>query len=421
VRLPFRRRSQTGAGGKGPFDPVALRLLAVLAGASLLTGLLAAVFTTPSAGAPSAAPDGYSVSALGHRAFADLLRELGFSVTLRRSAGSPPTQEGSVLVVAEPDLQSEAGRKERLEQMLDEAHASLLVLPKWRAVEDPEHPGWIQDALPVSEHAVNEVLSAAGVKATVVRLDQAVADWSCEASLPAPTLRWPQLVSSAALEPLISSPEGILLARLPGDARQRLLLTDPDVLATHGLGNGDNAELIASVIELLAGQRGAVSLDETLHGHSVERSLWRELASFPLVLVVVQALLVAGLLLWATLGRFGPAEHAPPALPPGTQALLDNTASLLLEGRHEHSSLRRYLDDAEQTVTERLRVAGSKEREQRAAALERLSAARGLPGPRALREQVTAATGDKTTGGRRVLEAATNIHHWKTEMLRGTR
>jgi hypothetical protein len=224
----------------------------------------------------------------------------------------------------------------------------------------------------------------------------------------------------------VDSEQGTLLGELPLDPqhpeRRRLLLSDPDVIETHGLGRGANADFAAGLVESLAGARGSVSVDETLHGHFLERSLWRELARFPLVLVVLQAALAAGVLLWATLGRFGPVERPRPVFVPGTDALLDSTADLLFHARHERWSLRRFLDDTLHAVGERLRVPAARDAAERRRVLERLGAARGVAtGPDALAASVDRVVREDRPEAREILAVAADIHHWREDMLRGTR
>ena len=55
----------------------------------------------------------------------------------------------------------------------------------------------------------------------------------------------------AKLIPIVSSPEGILLGELGRADGRVLVLADPDILATHGLGKGDNANLAFRIIDNL--------------------------------------------------------------------------------------------------------------------------------------------------------------------------
>src|SRR5207245_1471038 len=124
--------------------------------------------------------------------------------------------------------------------------------------------------------------------------------------------------------------EGLLVALTPSGV---LVVADPDLVNTAGLGRGSNAAIARHLFVDVLGAKGLV-VDETLHGFSHAPSIWGELFDFPLALVTLHLAAVAALAVWAALGRFGKAQKVPPRVAPGKRALIENTAALLGYGGH---------------------------------------------------------------------------------------
>jgi hypothetical protein len=104
-----------------------------------------------------------------------------------------------------------------------------------------------------------------------------------------------------------------------------------------------------ALINKLRGKSGAVVFDETIHGYGYvapPASPLKLLFTFPYVLATAQGLLAIGLLLWATVGRFGKAEPVPPALGAGKRGLILNVAELLGFAGHHEVVVQRYVQEA---------------------------------------------------------------------------
>jgi hypothetical protein len=139
------------------------------------------------------------------------------------------------------------------------------------------------------------------------------------------------------VRPVVLCDQGVLLGAV-GDIH---VLSDPDVIANHGLLRGENAAFVVDTLRHLA-HSGAIVFDETLHGHEIQPSIWHVMGEFPNVLVPVHLLLTMALVLWVAHGRFGPVLPAPAALGAGKEFLIRNVAALLHRGGHHGPSLRRY-------------------------------------------------------------------------------
>jgi len=304
----------------GPFAGRGARWLALLAAASLAASGLLAVFGDAFDVASSGA-DAYSRSALGHHALLELWRRLGGRALLSRHQTAARVGGGGLLAL-EPEVGQDRARAEKLSAMLAAAPRALLVLPKRAGSPDPLRPAFLDEQHVMPHQAAEEVLRAAGLTGAVVRPQASLGAW--RGDLPTPALDAPQLVTSGELTPLLATDQGILVGARELEGRLLLVLSDPDVIAAHGLGKGDNALLATRLLEQVAGRdEPALVVDETLHGHEQEPSLARELLRWPLVLATLQAAFALGLAAWAAAVRFGRPAAAPRPLAPGRAGLVD--------------------------------------------------------------------------------------------------
>jgi hypothetical protein len=396
-----------------------------LAGVGASSLALAVAFLI--AGAPesaevdSAGADAYSRSALGYRGLVGLLRREGVPVMVSRYDSSRRAGRSAVLVVAEPHLENaRSDRARRLTQMLGLTQTALLVLPKWTGREDPERPGWIAEARPVPTAAVAHVLSAASVPATATRHAGAGPE-SCAGLARSLTWTQPQLLTptSDVLEPVVTCEGGVLLGRVKTSKLQLFVLSDPDLLANHGLAKGENEGAALEVVEVVRARKKALVIDETLHGHERIPSLWRELFAFPLLPAVLQAGLALLALVLSGLGRFGAPVKAELALAPGKSVLIENTAFLLRSAGYDAHTLGRYFDAAVAEVAHALHAPpGAKTRElseflQGAARRRRVSV-----DLRTLEAQIERLKRQPLAPAA-VVAAARRVYRFKEEMLRG--
>jgi hypothetical protein len=396
--------------------------LAVAAGFSLAAAGVLGVFGDELSEPPSFGADGWSRSALGHRAFLDLLGRLGRPVLVSRHHTAAKAGDGALVALLEPELGEEGGARDATLDEIDESAARLfVVLPKRTGAPDPLRPRWVGSTGLVSIPSVDRILRVLDLNAEVVRPERPIGSWS--GPLPAPSVDRPQLLRSEQLEPLVECAEGILAGELVVELEDRrwhaVVLADPDLIATHGLGRGENAALALALLDRLGAGEGPVVVDETLHGHDQQPSIVRELLRFPLVLATLQALVAGLLLAWAALVQFG-RPHAPPqALAPGKAFLVDNTAELLRAGGHVAHAAAAYLRAAREEVLARLRPPGASGGPPEAW-LARIEAARGREGAlRGLERRVQAIVNGRRGAEGEAVRTAQEIHRWREELTDG--
>jgi hypothetical protein len=394
------------------------RSLALILGAAALslaaTGVLA-VFGDALSEPRSFGADAWSRSALGHRAFLELVRRRGREVILSRHRTAGSAREGAATALLEPVVGPEDERGKALVRDLAAASPRLLVvLPKRQGLPDPLRPTWLGSVRSAPVEAAQRVVDALGVEARVVRPAATV---DLRGRLPEPQVDEPQLLESRSLQPLVGSASGMLVGEVVSHGRRLVVIADPDVLETHGLAHGRNAELALAALDRLGGGPELV-VDETLHGNEVTPSITRELLRFPLVLATLQALATLGLLAWAALVRFGRPLAPPQLLAPGKAFLVEHTAELLRSGGHAGEAARAYLRAAREEVLARVPPPGAAESPE--AWLSRLEAARGRAGTLRRLEQRVARIEDRRRGAEaEAVRAGQQIHRWREELTHG--
>ncbi len=408
---------------RGPFEKRVVIWLSAIAAASLLAFLLLMFFGGDLGSVRSAGSDAYSRSAVGHMAFVDLLERLGVTVTLSRFKSGDQARDEVVLIIAEPHLSAsddDPGRE--LRKMIDLVDRTILILPKRSSREDPKNPGWITRAPVIPPGAVEEVMEAAGIKGDLVRVKEDELPPIFQGGMIAgrPRLAEVQLIRSTELTPLVTCARGMLVGEIVREDRRLIVITDPDLISTHGLADGDNAVIATKMVFDLLGDDRAVFFDETLHGHELPPTIWGAMFMFPLSLATVQVLLVLALLIWAALGRFG----AP--LPPGDGAehgkalLITNTADLLVYGGHTGSVLDRYFLTTVQDLAHTFKAPAGLSRTATLNWLAALGEKRGIGRDlNDLRAQVR----EISRGGKkadRLSLVAMKIHRYKKEILYGS-
>jgi hypothetical protein len=321
----------------------------------------------------------FSRSAIGHHAFAEWLRERGSSVYISRYHTLSYAKHTDILLLLEPNLQH-LSRKD-LEALVNSAPNTLLVLPKHIAPagDDGYH---LSDVLSLSEHHVSQWLKDFGY-ASVIQLDAEARDlqWICSFELNTtcePSLYDVQLAgNSYGTKPLLHTPDGFLFAELterpyrsrhdarPDDesSHRLFVLSDPGLLANHGLHKGHNAALLSDIIDHIhrtsrhratPTRHPTIVIDEVSHGFLERPTLMGLLTRFPVNLFVIQLLLLATLILWASALRFGPPRPDEDEPRHDKLNLIERGAALMGAGRHLDYLTRQHLLYTTQRVAQQL-------------------------------------------------------------------
>ena len=418
----------------GPFRGKTAAWLVGIVAVSFTASILLIAFGEEFDQSPSARADTTSRSALGHKAFVEVLKSIGVPVVVSRFDSERKAGTSALLVIAEPNLGSvesdsdevRSRRRVSLKSMLERDGEVLLVLPKWQGEEDPDRRAWIRAAQILPTAAVNEVLDVLfpdGRHHVVVGPAYPDVSWGAGDIQIAPTLgaeaQW--LMDSPGMEAIVWQGSRVLVGMVQRAKHRTYVLTDPDVLSTHGLGRGDNALFSSSVVDLARGSREAVVFDETLHGVEATPNVWRAMFRFPLVLVLIQALIGAAILLWAATGRFGAPTPETPALDAGKRFLVENTADLMQFGGHAAGALDRYWKTTVQDVARATHAPPHLPRAELEEWLGRAGGARGVhSGMQDLEKAVERVRGDGPHESKDIVATAAGIHRWRREMIDGS-
>jgi hypothetical protein len=429
---------------EGGFSRSAIGWIVGVGVASFVLALLLSAFGEDLFERPTADANSFSRSALGHRALAELLQSLGIGVVSRRTPGTGTPGLVRPVIAAEPDPEAE-----RLPELVKEASYSqaplVVVLPKWRGMPHVKNPGWIGAAELLGEDRVRlvlENLGAEGLEKTGIdrgdrgdRSDRSEgphvhgcsAGWRSAASAGIIDYRVDLapaqlLAPGPGLEPEVTCGKGLLIARHKhGPGKPEIyVISDPDLLNNHGLGDGDNAVLIYDFLTHRLGAKGVI-LDETIHGFQRTPGLLAEAFRFPLLLAVLQSLVLTGVLLWAGMSRFGKPVPPPAGLGNGRQVLIDSTARLLTYGGHGAESVARYFHQTLRALASGLGLSSDAPDSEVLERLQRISRERRLGMDLyTLQEQVKHPPGGEVATDW-ALSIAQDIYRWRQEMTDGNR
>jgi hypothetical protein len=281
-----------------------------------------------------------SRSAVGYAGLVTLLRAQGIPVIISRARVPAPSGAPGIVVFTPPASAS----AEALAAALPRNRRTLVVLPKWFGLPDPNHPGWVQGHLAADG-------SALLAKQGVTGLDQRTGTSSLTLANVAPLFQPDDNLRTGPIEGLRTFKATGGETQLADDAGRPVLvkfgqnlyvLSDPDLLDNTGVASLDTARTASTLIDELRSGQGPVVWDVTLNGLGRARSLLG-LALTPPFLGASLCGLATALLMGAhAAARFGPSRPQERAYGLGKAALLDNTAMLIRLARREPRMGRRY-------------------------------------------------------------------------------
>lgn len=357
----------------------------------------------------------FSYSAIGHRALVEVLERVEMPVLVSRFDSAGKAGTSSLLVIAEPTPPTATAAD--LKRLMG-ARNVLVVLPKWDGSVDRLIPDWLNGAELLPAKDVQQMLTAAIGAGTVVRptggLSLATEEFA------APTLAAPQLFESPEIEPVIAGPQGVLLGRIDRGWNTVWVLSDPDILSNHGIGQGDNALLAVRLIDYMRPQGGAIVIDETIHGFEAEPALSRAVLETPLAITAVIAVVTLAVLLWAATARFGAPLPTERPIASGKAGLIDNTAGLLEFGGHGIAILNRYLRVTLRDVSLALHAPAQLRGDALVSWFDRIGKRRGVGITCAeICRDVAGVAAQQRVDGARLARVAQSVNRWKQEMLHG--
>jgi hypothetical protein len=354
----------------------------------------------------------FSSSAIGRKAFVDLLRGLDQPVVVYKYTERRAPVSGSLVLIAEPlEPRYIAAAKRRFAR----AGAILFVLPKRRSVKTAKDGRFSAEIRLHPAARVQRVLRAIAPGASLIR-DSSGQSWSRTGLGPAPTLSNAQLMRGGTMTPLVASRSGVLLAEISAGRPRIWVLSDPDILANHGIDNGDNAIFAVRVIQTLLPAGRTLVIDETLHAFIKPPSFWAAFFRLPYLVVTVGLILLCLVLGLVGLSRFGKAVSSPPALKAGKDLLIENIADLMTRRGADATVLRTYARVAIDDVAARLHAPRARGEEAVIEWLQRLEPRQKVTRPIAeLMERIGTFNAKRDSGD--AVALAQGLSRWRREML----
>jgi hypothetical protein len=224
-----------------------------------------------------------------------------------------------------------------------------------------------------------------------------------------------QVISSTLLTPVIDTPGGILLGKMPD--REIYILSDPDLFNTFGVSQRENAGFALSLIDWLKDTPDqTVTLDATFHGFERSESLLRAIFDVPFLgatLVAFATLLLVG---WAAFIRFAPPERDLDMPAFGKKALAESSAGLISMARREGQMAPSYAQVIERDLRRRLGLPASTTETEFADTLDRLAEQEQLSAGWRERQAQMA---QPAAGRHELRDKALLLWRWRQEMKDG--
>ncbi len=318
--------------------------------------------------------DVYSYSALGHRVFYEVLQSKYPDVEISQES----EQRYNYLFIIEPDLEYQ---EDEFQERVGQCLTCILVLPK-RVGFPNEKGNHISRYEFVETNKVDSVLRQFLLNSDGMHLErvQSYAADLNQHGLPLPEIPADvQLVKGVPKDRIIfGSQDGALVFWESVYDSKKIVISDPDILANHGIDEEANFQFIGSLLNAELGpQAYSVGVDETLHGYRQTPSLLRLLTTFPLSIFTIQLLFILLFVTWRGLIVFGRPNMEPRSLELGTKTLIENTASLF-SPNHAGYLGRQYTKAAMKDVADRLNAPRQLSHEELIIWLDEQTAARGF-------------------------------------------
>jgi hypothetical protein len=362
-----------------------------------------------------------SRSAVGFAGLRELLTARGDTVLVSRD----PHRRPHGLLVLTPTV----GTGDKAVQALGFEAPELVILPKWSVGPDPTHAGWVlrggDDLMPLQLMAKNlpgSLLAGVAItrrtdaRAARVALRGAGAPFAPGAAFRTGPIENLQTVSGRDWTPVLVDEAGRAVLMRARD-RALYVLSDPDLMNTHGLADLDTARTAAAVVDAIRPPGAAVVQDVTLNGFTRARSLLKLAFEPPFLGVTLSALGVALLMALHAAARFGPAQAGGRALALGAEALADNSAGLIRLAKREPAMAPAYAALVRAEVARAVGAPRDLAGEALDEMLDRLGRARSATETASGLSEAAGAVRTRAE----LMRLAERLQTWKTEMTRDGR
>lgn len=357
-----------------------------------------------------------SQSAVGFAGIARLLDQMGHVVRINRGTPEEAYNDGAFVVLSPP-----AGREITWQDFYAVYANNLVVLPKWNTRPNRDNPLWVDKVGLATPEAIEATVRNVLYDVTITRapglFSGALLDAQTGESLTIGPVEHLQSISGELLDPIITDSSGnIILGAMWDEDSDDILayvLSDPDLINTHGLKSPLTARTAVAIFEDLAAGSSSISFDVTLHGMSRSRNML-QLALSPPFLPAVLCLAFAGVLVAAVALAGPPGKPGGRAIPFGKMTLVDNTAKLIANAGRNAGVAERYVAMTRKQAMRALGLPSTASDAQQSAMLDALRSA----SPDASRYSDLAGDVAKAKHVPAILQALQRMYKWKQELGR---
>ncbi|WP_374407958.1 DUF4350 domain-containing protein [Pelagerythrobacter sp.] len=322
----------------------------------------------------------------GYAALVDILEAEGHEVTISRNQAA--FDDNALLILTPPTFAD----GEELTELIDRrryAGPTILVLPKWYAIEIPDsvpvekEDGWVMLG-GVSPVPWFPTLGAEYQgEAKIVELDPADgADWQWGARRGSlPDREQVQTIGDVGMVPLVTTSDGAILAGYyeddgyypvldeaaglpPLDEEGRdtgrwnvMVVAEPDLFDNYGMADRARAALAHDLIDVaMEGEDLPVVFDLTLNGLGRTQNLLTLAFAPPFLAATLCLVLALIVVAWRAFRRFGPPVAEARAIAFGKGRLVANGAAFILRTRRLHLLTGPYIETTRQRIVAALRL-----------------------------------------------------------------
>lgn len=317
--------------------------------------------------------DSYDRGPLGHHGIWELFPALGVAVKRARTPRYFEAEEALWFIEPRSREVEVSGRKfeigDVVRQRAEHGKVSVVVLPKWQLRQMMHQGEQIDVVVAEWEETIDNIMqslfqggdASPGIKRSdkpVYRSSSMVVSGPLgryDVRLP-----WPQTIEDGnEFEPLLSSDQGVWLARVSYAKAAWYLITDPDLVHNFSFHRAQHAVLIDSLLSRET-DSDSVLIDEVFHGYGFEPSLAASLARFPNNLLLIHLLAIGLVVVVMGWKRFGPRQQQSAALGRGPVEAIDATAGVMKMGQRAGSMAREYVELQVSSLCGKLGIAPNK-------------------------------------------------------------
>lgn len=349
-----------GAAGGSPFSPRAVLTLLLVGAAAFIAALY---FIGAGDNGEVGADGGAHGAGTGINGYAALVQLLGAQGHEVGNVRSKAQLDAHNLLVLTPPHTIDGKEMQEVVDNRRSMGPTVIILPKWAALPASvvpgakAKPGWVLLGSAITPDWP-DFYDDISVKVGAVKGNPAWHGAGLSGKLPDPK----QVLSGSGkrLEPLVTAPDGSILAaylndggvhpqleEMAGTSDERLgdddslyplvMVFEPDLMNNYGLADRDRAMLALKILDAAREDEDLpIAFDLTFNGYGTSENLLT-LAFRPPFLAATLCCLVAALVVgWRALRRFGPPLAAAPVFAFGKRQLATNGAALIQRSKRLH-------------------------------------------------------------------------------------